>query len=297
MSTTIDHPQTGSARLRFFPRQLITADDLNQEQRYHREKLREHNRFLHGWGVVCGCDVQLVGGGIETTSQVLICPGYVLTPQGDAIWIRSQAVFDVATCFVQSQDPCAVARPCPPVKLRSIVENTLFLAVRYVECMAQPVRVAPHGCSCDDAQCEYSRVVDTYELCCLTGLPDTHAPGGADCAELLGEADPVPCPDCPADPWVVLARLTLSSSQPVVLGNVDAMSDRRVLASVGGVQARGRCSSRGTTAPWHVADGEVYHDSLFCSEGRRITTQDFRAGTGNLPRCPECAELAGRWPS
>lgn len=291
MSTTVDHPQTASARLRFFPRQLITADDLNQEQRYHREKLREHNRFLHGWGVACGCDVQLAGG-----SQVSICPGYVLTPQGDAIWIRSTATFDVASCFVQSQDPCAVARPCPPLTLRSIVKNTLYLAVRYVECMAQPVRVAPHGCSCDDAECEYSRVVDAYEFCCLTKLPDTHAPG-ADCAELLGRAQPVACPDCPSDPWVVLARLTLSGSQPVALEDVDPVSDRRVLAAVGHLQAMELCSARGITAPWHIADGDVYHDNLFCSVGRGVSTSTFRAGTAGLPRCTECAELAERWSS
>jgi len=35
-------------RVRFFPRQLLTANDLQQEQGYLREKQRRHNRFLLG---------------------------------------------------------------------------------------------------------------------------------------------------------------------------------------------------------------------------------------------------------
>jgi hypothetical protein len=36
-------------RVRYFSRQLITADDLTQDQIYHHEKRRLHNRLLHGW--------------------------------------------------------------------------------------------------------------------------------------------------------------------------------------------------------------------------------------------------------
>ncbi|PYV22134.1 MAG: hypothetical protein DMG27_18945 [Acidobacteria bacterium] len=38
-------------RPRYFPRQLITPDDVTLEQDYFRNKLRRHNRLLHGWGV------------------------------------------------------------------------------------------------------------------------------------------------------------------------------------------------------------------------------------------------------
>ena len=36
-------------RSRFFTGQVLTADDLQREQDYHRDKARLHNRFLHGW--------------------------------------------------------------------------------------------------------------------------------------------------------------------------------------------------------------------------------------------------------
>ena len=44
----------GLERVAFFPGQMLTAVDLTAEQDHVREKLRRHNRFLHGWGVVSG---------------------------------------------------------------------------------------------------------------------------------------------------------------------------------------------------------------------------------------------------
>ena len=44
-------------RVHYFPRQLLTVADMTTDQNYFLEKLRRHNRFLHGWGVVCGLEV------------------------------------------------------------------------------------------------------------------------------------------------------------------------------------------------------------------------------------------------
>src|SRR5215471_1121156 len=104
----------GLERVRYFPRQLIGAEDLRLEQEYFRQKLRRHNRFLHGWGIVCGCEVK-PSPTKDKPFQVVICPGYVITPFGDEIMIGTPALFDLATCLVSSDDPCALAAPCPPV--------------------------------------------------------------------------------------------------------------------------------------------------------------------------------------
>ncbi len=48
---------TMAERPRYFPRQIITADDLSLDQEYARNARRLHNRMLHGWGVVCGAKV------------------------------------------------------------------------------------------------------------------------------------------------------------------------------------------------------------------------------------------------
>jgi hypothetical protein len=45
-------------RLTYFYGQLLGPKDLLGEQAYLREKLRLANRLLHGWGVVCGLEVE-----------------------------------------------------------------------------------------------------------------------------------------------------------------------------------------------------------------------------------------------
>jgi hypothetical protein len=44
-------------RPNFFTGRLLVADDLEQEQQYHIEKQRLHNRTLHGSGIVAGLAV------------------------------------------------------------------------------------------------------------------------------------------------------------------------------------------------------------------------------------------------
>lgn len=229
MSTTtpVQSPADGGhQRVKFFPRQMISADDLNQEQAYHRQKLRTHNRLLHGWGVVCGCDVQSANDP-SNPWQLQILAGYVLTPQGDEIVIADPALFDVSTCITQSSDPCVVSRPCPPLTSRAPAPSTLYLAVRYVECQARPVRVAPTGCTCDDVDCEYSRILDGYEFCCLTALPPSHTVDPIACEELCRPTGPFPCPTYPDDGSVVLATLTLTPT--ALAGSTHAVS--RVMLS------------------------------------------------------------------
>jgi hypothetical protein len=231
-TTTGCWSDTTNERPRFFPRQLIGADDLNRQQDYHRQKLREHNRLLHGWGVVCGCGVEAAPT-TERPGQIRITPGYLLTPQGDSVLIRADVLFDVATCAVDSDDRCAFARPCPqPTRRRVGDQRQVYLAVRYIECDARPVRVAPGGCSCDDAECEYSRVVEAYELTCLDELPRTHAPLEPDCEPSSLRSRYGDCPQCPDDPWVVLASMVVIESDRFHVGKI-IPSGRRFLPSVG----------------------------------------------------------------
>ena len=39
---------------RYFARQMITPEDLGSGVHYLRERMRRHNRALHGWGMVPG---------------------------------------------------------------------------------------------------------------------------------------------------------------------------------------------------------------------------------------------------
>lgn len=67
------------SRNRFFAGKILTAEDLQLEQEYLREKLKRHNRHLHGFGVVFGLEVSKGSGG------VLISLGLAIDCEGNEI--------------------------------------------------------------------------------------------------------------------------------------------------------------------------------------------------------------------
>lgn len=71
-------------RSRFFTGQVLTADDLQREQDYHRDKARLHNRFLHGWGVVAGLTVSVDQG------AVVVAPGLALDCAGNELILPTE---------------------------------------------------------------------------------------------------------------------------------------------------------------------------------------------------------------
>ncbi len=162
---------TALERTRFFPRQLITPDDLTQDQRYFRDKLRRHNRFLHGWGVVCGAGVRKHA----EAGKVVVEPGYLLGPWGDEIVIDKEVVVDLFRETTEGLVHAACIDPadpwCSDVRVERTVGPTFYLAVRYDECDTRPVRVATDTCGCDLTECQYSRTRDGYAIKLLSALP------------------------------------------------------------------------------------------------------------------------------
>ena len=69
------------ARPRFFTGKLLTAEDFAQEQQYVLEKLKRHNRSLHGFGIVSGLKVTTKSG------KIAVDPGMALDCQGNEIVI------------------------------------------------------------------------------------------------------------------------------------------------------------------------------------------------------------------
>jgi hypothetical protein len=230
----------GLERVKYFPRQLLTAADMTSEQQYFREKQRRHNRYLHGWGVVCGCEVRPAATSSKPF-QVMVCPGYVITPHGDEIMIGCRALFDLKTCMVSSDDPCAYSRPCPPVTENTPMRTSLYLTVCYKECDVRPVRVGPVGCGCDDAQCEHSRIRDAYEFVCLDRKPATHVPPPYDCNQLC-HGGVFPCPPTPTDGCVVLAAIQINPTATENAVLIDTLTDRRLLYTSAMVQMMALCS-------------------------------------------------------
>jgi hypothetical protein len=78
-------------RLRFFTGQVLTAESLELEQQYFREKLKRHNRTLHGFGIVSGLEVSVQSG------QIIVEPGLALDCEGNELVLSSSRRVVVAS--------------------------------------------------------------------------------------------------------------------------------------------------------------------------------------------------------
>ncbi len=128
-----------SERPRYFVGQVIGVDDLEQEQLYHREKARRHNRFLHGWGIVRGLEVRPSPHG---TRELTISPGYALDARGEEIVVSRTVAVDLSG---------------------HAAGTTVYVTVRFDERPERPVPALQGQ--------EYSRIRETFAVEVLTGLP------------------------------------------------------------------------------------------------------------------------------
>ena len=234
----------GLERTRFYARQLVGPDELTQDQRWIRDKKRRHNRLLHGWGVVCGCNVtQAVDrAGRPIPWTVVVEPGDVLGPFGDEIVVAAETTYDLRKAWTSASDCPEPADPwCTDVRIDRQPRQTLYLTIRYDERLTRPVR-SLGGCGCDDQSCEYSRIRETFALSALDELPPLYRDANADPAKGLAALGGAlfcagdrgngvrPCPPCPTDPWVVLADIIGDADGQL---SIDPVAHRRYVASFG----------------------------------------------------------------
>jgi hypothetical protein len=91
------------ARVRYFVGRMLSADDLEVEQRYVRNKQRRHNRLLHGVGIVSGLDV-VVDAGPQGAPIVVVSPGLAIGPDGEELLVCERMTGEVTF----GQSPCYV---------------------------------------------------------------------------------------------------------------------------------------------------------------------------------------------
>jgi hypothetical protein len=110
-------------RPRFFAGQLLTEEDLNRLDRYIVEKNKLHNRYLHGWGVVCGLEVFCH----PCEGQVTVKSGYALSPCGDDIVLCEDDIVNVCDlirrCRERERLDCEPPRPSGTAECRDAVEQ------------------------------------------------------------------------------------------------------------------------------------------------------------------------------
>jgi len=69
--------KTSHKRLNYYTGQLLNADDFKDEQLYHVDTIRSHNRNLHTWGIARGLNVEKIG-----TKNVTISRGMAIDGKG-----------------------------------------------------------------------------------------------------------------------------------------------------------------------------------------------------------------------
>ena len=84
---------SGTVRPNFFAGRLLTADDLREEQEYHREKHRRHLQLLHGFGVVDGLEIGVASDG----TTISIEPGVAIDGYGREIVLDDLLVLPIPT--------------------------------------------------------------------------------------------------------------------------------------------------------------------------------------------------------
>lgn len=126
-------------RPRFFSGRLLTPADLELEQQYVREKLKRHNRTLHGFGIVSGLKVKMNAG------EIVVEPGLALDCEGNELLIETPQSVAPPPVVSSSGGSSADGSPSDRSSLgssdasSSVEWHTAYLNVRFVEdCATTP---------------------------------------------------------------------------------------------------------------------------------------------------------------
>ncbi len=273
-------------RLRYFPRQLMTPAEMTLEQRFFLNKLRRHNRLLHGWGIVCGVRVRQAvdAQGQPIPWTVEIEPGYVLDPAGNEILVGQTVTYNLRRESVHGHEvaPAGSDPWCADVPVDRPAGETIYIAVCYHEREVRPVRVPPPGCGCDDAACEYSRIQESFILKALSKLPDTYVnlEPLPPLDEFLACEGPEACLACPDDLCVILATVTPTQDGTLT---IDCHTHRRYVASFADYYLL--CRPRGETHDDVVEVAERLRLHID-NEGMRTLEEEYGGAVGAVTRLP-----------
>ncbi len=201
-------PAGALKRPRFDVADYLTAGDLSAEQAWRRQRLRRHNRYLHGWGIVCGL---LVAPAQDPTRPwgLVVCPGYALGPYGDEIIVSCAVRVELGEWLWSRPDATSVA----------------YVAIRYAETAGAPRMYRVAECDCDDRKTRQSRTSEKYRIDVLWSRPD---PGATPDVDLCHDLPP--CSPCPAIAYVLLAAVQLPADEATTIMRPDIdLSVRRLV--------------------------------------------------------------------
>jgi hypothetical protein len=196
-------PAGALARPEYRPGNYLLPGDLQTGQRYLQQRLRRHNRLLHGPGVVCGMSVVPANDSAYPWG-VYICPGYAIGPYGDEIELRRRVLLDI-------EDYLWTYFTAPGLP------QIAYAGIRYIEELDKPVAAPVPSCQCDETTYTPSRIKDSYQLAALWANPQESTQPFDICSQGI-----VACDACPESPYLLLAQINLPASvgSSIVAGSI-----------------------------------------------------------------------------
>jgi hypothetical protein len=233
---------------------LLGVADFEAEQAYHRGKMRLHNAWAHGWGVLWGLGVSVdVGKG-----EVAVAPGLALDGRGRELHNDLPQCVNVGRWFAEHRNDAGFEFTDNG---SSGVGFDAHVRVRHQACLTSPVPALADSCGGGGggggASTAYSRVFETVVIELVPGLAPAPAHrhhllrvlAGLDDAATDGDGNVLP-----ADQEALDARVAIAAAAP---------ADRVAMAA----QALHHIAVLDTMADTTAEDEEDSEASLFPAAG------------------------------
>lgn len=133
-----------SERNRYFHGKLMSARDMQAEQRYYRGLFTRHARQVTGQGVVSGLEVTLEKSEEEDEFDVDLQPGYAVDCCGRPVVVPNEA-----SLTVEPDD--------------DVDEGPAWISLAYEECVRETVPVPNSEDACEQ-ECEYNRILEVFDI-------------------------------------------------------------------------------------------------------------------------------------
>ncbi len=212
-------------RNNYYLGKLMTVRDFTEEQEYFNEKRWLINRAVHGWGVVCGLDVEKIDD-----RTVKVKPGMAIDCCGR----------EMLVCKPEEVSIEPKTNECQQGKYSQKNDTKPYaICLKFRECKTEPVPLPSSACDRKE-KCEFNRIRDWYDIEVIP-LPDQkgrehfcpkkYCPENLDnkslhehvCNWLLN------CPsECKDHICVILATVNLNESY-VIQGEIDKYTHRKVV--------------------------------------------------------------------
>jgi hypothetical protein len=170
------------------------------------QRLRRHDRFAHGFGVVCGLYIYAAPDRLHPWT-IGVCPGYAVGPCGDEIEVPSRVLVDIRNF--------SWSRPY----VNGVAQRNAFVGLRFADTAGSPEESSCDcGCSSAGSGDSSTHIQDSYVIEVVWSLETARTPTVDPC-----KPGPVPCPAVPVGRHVMLAAVRLPAFESTPLTDADVV--------------------------------------------------------------------------